>query len=127
MTCVHGVWEAACAICKPIQTPHDQAWRNFTYTFKPGVRKEIHSQRQFNRECQVNGLRPVVKDDLLKRGMPYHPDPLETGLPKETVREVIRSVRESATPDAINRHWTQQQVSRRQEGSALRLARTRHY
>ena len=101
-----------CVLCKTIGVEPAQLWRNFSYTFKPGYRKDIHSQRQFVRECRRTGQRVVVADDLLKRGMPYHPDPKESGLPHVAVQTAIREAQRSATPDRIARHWAQHQESR---------------
>ena len=116
MRCAYGhAWRDAwnrCVLCKNLGVEPDQLWRNFAYTFKPGHRKEIHSKRQFLRECKSTGQRLVVADDLLKRGVPYHPDPSETGLKREVVTQALAEARKSATPERIARHWHQRQQGR---------------
>ena len=109
LRCSHDIWIGACERCRPISIEHDQAWRNFSYTFKPGHRREIHSKRQFLAECRATGQRWVSKDDVLRRGVPYNPDPTVVDLPKDAVQSAIREAQRSATPANIARHYTRQQ------------------
>ena len=111
MRCPHGIWIGACVTCKPIHTPADQAWRNFRYTFKPGDTREIHSKRQFERACKQTGQRVVCRDDLVKRGVPYNPDPTVVEVPREAVATAIRQAQRSATPSAIDAHCAKQQAA----------------
>lgn len=94
-----------CVLCKSVEVEADQLYRNFAYTFKPGDRKEIHSKRQFLRECRRTGQRLVAADDLLKRGVPYKPDPTVSGLKPEMIAQTIREVQRSATPARVERAW----------------------
>lgn len=71
--CSHGVWDGACAVCKPIHSPKDQLY-HFRYRFKDGW-KDIHSKAQFQRHLKARGLVQTTKDDVLKNGQPYQPGP----------------------------------------------------
>ena len=108
--CEHGIWIGACYDCKPIQVPKDQAWRNFHYTFKAGRTKEIHSQRQFHRECRKVGLVQTTRDDLMTNGTPSHPSrtPVDTRPIQETLKQISA---ESHNPQRVERKWRQLQAA----------------
>jgi len=79
--------DRSCCPDRTIYTAKSGLW-NYTHPFSPKDRVAIHSKRQFEAECRRRGLRHVVKDDLLKRGQPYRPDP--TPLPESTVADAVR-------------------------------------
>ena len=107
MTCHHKVWVHACNVCKPIQFPQDQAWRIFSYTFKPGDTREIHSKRQFQRACKETGQVIVSRDDLVKNGQPYN-QPDRT-IPKELTNRVMQDVMKEMTPAKVEQSWKRRQ------------------
>lgn len=111
LICTHGVWIGACAACKPIQIPGDQAWRNFSYTFKPGVTKEIYSRKQFRGECGKHGLIQTTKDDLLTNGSPSHPSrkPVDLRPIQKDLEAVYAGSRDK---NRVEKKWQEVQAKR---------------
>ena len=89
MTCPHGVWEGACATCKPIHTSRDQAWH-----FCHPTLGYIDSKGEFDRRCKAKGLVRVSRDELVTRGEPTKPDPVRVN--RKMIGEMVREFKEKA-------------------------------
>lgn len=113
MRCAHECWPPACAICHPISVAKDRLWA-FNHTFKHKDTVAISSKAQFDRECQSRGLRRVVKDDLLKNGVPYKPE--DPKVPTQLVQSTVQKVLKEVTHAKIEANWARQ-LRQRQAGA----------
>ena len=109
LRCRHHRWAAACAVCKPIHSAKDQLY-HFRWRYR-NEQHDVHSKQQFQTLCQQRGLVPVVKEDVLKQGVPYKPAPkrVEVGL----IHQAVAAARQTATPERIEQTWRRVTTPRR--------------
>ena len=95
MTCTHGVWEVACAICKPVHSSRDQAWH-----FRHPTLGYISSKGEFDRRCKAKGLVRVSTDELVTRGEPTKPGAVKVN-PRMIGNLVQEFMAKSRNPDLV--------------------------
>ena len=104
MSCPHGIWVGACAICKPVHSSRDQAW-HFTHP----TLGQINSKGEFDRKCKAKGLVRVSTDELTTRGEPTKP-----ALPsvnRQQIGAIVRDLKQQmGNPAVIERKWQETQA-----------------
>jgi len=75
----------------PVRSKGSKSAWNYTHSFGKDDKVNIHSKKQFERECKDRGLVHVVKDDLFTNGQATKakPEPIDRKLVDKTVKDLL--------------------------------------